>query len=127
MESDKDLVLSSLHHTWILDLDGTLVKHNGYKLEGRDTFLEGAEKFLCSLPKEDMVILLTSRKSEYAQQTIEFLKQHHIRYDHIIFDVPYGERIVLNDRKPSGLSTAVAVNPKRDKFWNGKIVIDEEL
>lgn len=127
MESDKDLVLSSLNHTWILDLDGTLVKHNGYKLDGKDTFLEGAEKFLCSLPKEDMVILLTSRKSEYTQQTIEFLKQHQVRYDHIIFDVPYGERIVLNDKKTSGLTTAVALNIERDKAWKGKIVIDKEL
>lgn len=109
MKSDKDLVLSSLHHTWILDLDGTLVKHNGYKLDGKDTFLEGAEEFLCSLPKEDMVILLTSRKSEYSQQTIDFLKKHNVRYDHLIFDVPCGERIIFNDKKPSGLLTATAV------------------
>ena len=31
--------LSPLPKTWILDLDGTLVKHNGYKTDGRDSLL----------------------------------------------------------------------------------------
>lgn len=39
------LILSTLAHTWILDLDGTIVKHNGYKLDGTDTLLEGAKEF----------------------------------------------------------------------------------
>ena len=34
------LSLSKLPHTWILDLDGTIVKHNGYKLDGKDSLLE---------------------------------------------------------------------------------------
>ena len=37
------LSLSKLPHTWILDLDGTIVKHNGYKLDGKDSLLEGAK------------------------------------------------------------------------------------
>lgn len=27
----NEIVISQLGHTWILDLDGTIVKHNGYK------------------------------------------------------------------------------------------------
>ncbi len=27
------LILSTLGHVWILDLDGTIVKHNGYRAE----------------------------------------------------------------------------------------------
>ena len=38
--------LSTLGHTWILDLDGTIVKHNGYKIDGQDTLLDGALEFL---------------------------------------------------------------------------------
>ena len=30
----------------IFDLDGTLVKHNGYKLDGMDTLLEGVKEYL---------------------------------------------------------------------------------
>lgn len=41
----ETIVLSPLPKTWILDLDGTLVKHNGYKLDGHDTLLPGAREF----------------------------------------------------------------------------------
>ena len=48
-----EIVLSTLGHTWILDLDGTVVKHNGYKLDGEDSFLPGAEQFLRGIPEKD--------------------------------------------------------------------------
>ena len=41
-----NLTLSSLPHTWILDLDGTLVEHNGYKIYGKDRLLPGVRDFL---------------------------------------------------------------------------------
>ena len=33
--------ISSLKKTWLFDIDGTIVKHNGYKLDGEDTLLPG--------------------------------------------------------------------------------------
>lgn len=110
------LVLSALGHTWILDLDGTLLKHNGYKEDGKDSFLDGAESFLNSIPTDDMIIFLTSRTEEYRAATVEFLTEHKIRYDHIIFNAPYGERILLNDDKPSGLHMSIGVNSTRNEF-----------
>ena len=109
-------VLSTLPKTWIFDLDGTLVRHNGYKTEGRDTLLPGAAAYLASLPEEDRILLLTSRTEEYREQTLAFLEEEKIRYDQIIFGLPYGERILVNDRKPSGLDMAVAFNLERDQF-----------
>jgi hypothetical protein len=108
------LTLSPLAHTWLLDLDGTIVKHNGYKLDGRDTLLDVAMEFLRSIPSGDMVVFITSRTSEYREMTESFLAGQGIRYDHIIYNAPFGERILINDRKPSGLDTAVAVNIVRD-------------
>ena len=67
------LVLSTLGHTWILDLDGTIVKHNGYKIDGEDSFLPGAKEFLDSIPVNDMIIFLTSRTDEYMEMTENFL------------------------------------------------------
>ena len=110
----ENLVLSTLGHTWILDLDGTIVKHNGYKTDGEDTLLPGVETFIKRIPKKDMIIFLTSRTEEYKEQTIRFLESNHIRFDHILFNVPYGERILINDRKPSGLKVALAININRD-------------
>ena len=115
--------LSSLGHTWILDLDGTIVKHNGYKTDGYDTFLPGAEKFLQSIPEGDMVLFLTSRTKEYAKATERFLCEHKVRYDLIVYEAPYGERVLVNDAKPSGLLTAVAVNTVRAVFMKENFMI----
>ena len=108
------LVLSSLPKTWIFDLDGTIVKHNGYKIDGYDTLLIGAKEYLDGIPEEDYVLILTSRTDEYRDATLDFLKQNEIKFDEILFNMPMGERIMVNDRKPSGIDMAFAVNVNRD-------------
>ena len=121
------LKLSSLPHTWILDVDGTIVKHNGYKIDGNDTLLAGVKEFFASLPSQDRVILLTARKAEYLPALKDFLTTNQIRYDHIITDVPMGERILVNDNKPSGLKCAYAVNKERDEILNIGWLLDENI
>lgn len=127
MRNSTDIKLSSLNHTWILDLDGTIVKHNGYKIDGVDTLLPAAKVFLNKIPADDFVIFVTSRTNEYKEETIDFLKKENIRYNHIIFNAPYGERILVNDNKPSGLKCSVAINFERDNINIGDIIIDETL
>ena len=105
--------LSSLPHTWIIDLDGTVLKHNGHKEDG-DALLEGVREFWERIPPEDVVIFMSAREQIYADHTIGFLRRNGIRYDHIIFGMPKGERILINDMKPSGLITAYAVNVERN-------------
>ena len=122
-----DIILSTLGHTWILDLDGTIVKHNGYKIDGHDSMLDGAEDFLHGIPDKDMVIFLTSRTDDLRESTEAFLREHGIRYDHIIYNAPYGERILINDNKPSGLVTGIAVNSERDVFMNRDIIEDADI
>ncbi len=53
--------------------------------------------------------------------TLAFLDEKQICYDEILFNMPMGERIVVNDRKPSGLNMAVALNLDRDVFELSKI------
>jgi hypothetical protein len=105
-------------------LDGTIVKHNGYKIDGYDTLLDGALEFLQSIPGGDMVVFITSRLPEYKGVTEAFLAQHNIRYDYVIYNAPHGERILVNDRKPSGLNTAIAVSTPRDRFDGIEVKID---
>lgn len=125
-ECNKAVLLSPLNHTWVLDLDGTLLKHNGYKIDGFDTLLDDAKEFVEKIPKNDLIIIITSRTDEYRQITEEFLSNNGIIYDHIIFNAPYGERILINDRKPSGLTMAVAINVDRDKLNIPKIIETNE-
>lgn len=127
MKKTENLILSNLNKTWIFDLDGTICIHNGYKNFGEDIIIEEAKKFINNIDEDDMIILLTARKKEYKNQTEDFLKKHNIRYNYIIYDAPCGERIVINDKKPSGLKTAHAINIDRDKFFDIEINIDENL
>ena len=55
------------------------------------------------------------------------LQKYGLRYDHIIFNVPVGERILVNDDKPSGLKTFYAISKKRDKALEISFLVDENL
>ncbi len=118
---------STLAKTWILDVDGTLVKHNGYKIDGYDTLLEGVLEFFENVPPEDKIILLTARKEEYLPALKLFLKENNIRYDYLLTEMPMGERILVNDRKPSGLDMAFSLNKNRDDIFSIPYKINEDL
>ena len=109
-----EVEMTPLPKTWILDLDGTIVKHNGYKLDGKDSLLPGADSLLKQIAPDDMVVFITSRPVSLRDSTEMFLREHGIRFDHIIYEAPFGERILVNDRKPSGRDMAYAVNGDRD-------------
>ncbi|HIT17598.1 MAG TPA: hypothetical protein IAD04_04415 [Candidatus Caccosoma faecigallinarum] len=127
IKEKQQLRISKLGHTWILDFDGTLVVHNGYKT-GEDKFLPAAKEFLQSIPKEDFILILTAREKEAREKTIKFLKENGVRYNEILFEMPMGERILINDDKPSGLRCAHAITPKRNQgLEHLDVVLDENL
>lgn len=119
------LTLSRLAKTWLIDLDGTLLKHNGYKIDGIDTLLPGAKEFISRLSKDDVIIILTSRGEDSIEQTKIFLKENEIHYDYLIYNLPFGERIVINDRKPSGISTSYSVNVNRNEGIEIDLMMDD--
>lgn len=119
--------LSPLQHTWILDLDGTLVRHNGYR-EGKDKWLPGALEFLKAIPEDDFILLLTAREEAAREQTLAFLEEFGVRFNSILFEIPMGERILVNDTKPSGLPCAHCIKPQRNEGLVGiKVIIDQKL
>ncbi len=123
----EQLNISPMPKTWILDLDGTLLVHDGPYILGIDEFLPGAREFLESIPKRDMIIFLTARSDYEKPHTMRFLKENNVRYDHIIFNAGEGERIMINDMKPDGLVTAYAVNTQRDRFCRTEFVTDNTM
>ena len=115
----KIKLTKNLSHTWFIDIDGTILKHNGYIINKFDTLLPGVRKFFKKIPIKDKIILTTSRQINSSKKTINFLRKNKIRFDQVIFDLPYGERILINDIKPKNkLKTAISINVKRDGgFW----------
>ena len=67
---EERLILSTLPKTWIFDLDGTLVKHNGYKLDGRDTLLSGAREYLDATLRFSMSEFTTKEEIDYTLETL---------------------------------------------------------
>lgn len=118
---------SPLAKTWIFDVDGTLVKHNGYKIDGYDTLLPGVAEFFRDLSPADKVVLLTAREDQLLEDLKNFLDANGIRYDHIVTGMPFGERILVNDRKPSGLDMSFAVNKDRDAELSIEYRINDKL
>ena len=77
------LRLSTLPKTWVFDVDGTLVIHNGHLRPQGDELLPGVKEFFASLPAQDAVVLLTARKKELGPALEAFLTANGIRYDAI--------------------------------------------
>ncbi|NLM06966.1 MAG: hypothetical protein GX219_08620 [Tissierellia bacterium] len=125
--ANEKLVLSTLPKTWVFDIDGTIVVHRKPEETREDILLEGVKDFFDKIPKEDVIILLTARKDDKKEMTENFLNNNGIRYDHIIYNVPAGERILINDIKPKGLKTAIALNVERDIFPKIDIEIDKSI
>tara|TARA_B100001057_G_scaffold331213_1_gene331518 strand:- start:2253 stop:2627 length:375 start_codon:yes stop_codon:yes gene_type:complete len=123
----KIKISKNLSHTWLIDLDGTIVKHNYYLSNNKDLFLKGVRIFLKKIPKNDVIIFLTSRKKKFKKSTISFLLKNKVRFNSIIFDLPFGERILMNDIKPKNkLKTAISINLKRDSGLSKFQIINEK-
>ena len=123
-----NLRLSALPHTWLIDLDGTMLKHNGHKQPGGDQVLPGVPELWARIPAADMIILLSARKETEMAATLAFLRRQGLRFDRALFELPVGERILINDAKPGGLQTALAVNVVRDGDLSDVVVtIDPEM
>lgn len=111
---DQPIVVSPLGHTWLIDIDGTVLAHNGH-LTGGDRLLPGVAEFWAQIPAGDVIVLMSARTDLERDGTLEVLRGHGLRFDHVLFGLPHGERVLINDAKPSGLATALAVNLARDE------------
>jgi hypothetical protein len=106
--------------TLFVDLDGTLVENSGQYSKKRWGETQGikanidAVNHLHSTGKTK-IIITTSRTEIFRDATIAQLKALGIKYHLIIFDLPHGKRIVINDYSPSNpFKSCDAINVKRD-------------
>jgi histidinol phosphatase-like enzyme len=102
--------------TWFFDLDGTILEYNLiFSAIGKDKLLPGVKELWAAIPKKDFIVLVTARPMYLKDVTLKFLEKNGIRFDHVIFDLPRGERILVNDEKPGNITTAYAWNVERNK------------
>jgi hypothetical protein len=87
--------------TWFIDIDGTIFIHNRYLNHPGEIEkpLPHAKEFLKCIPKHDTIILTTGRSRLEKKTILASLKKAHLRCDDIIFGLPNGNRILINDEK----------------------------
>lgn len=109
--------------TFFIDIDGTIVPYpekgqldriseiDGYVEE----LLPSAKEFFESLKDNDVVIFTTGRREKHRKLTERTLKHHNIKYKHLIMDLPWGQRYIINDTTNMLYKKAIAINLLRDK------------
>ena len=101
--------------TLLVDLDGTLVFHNEKPLEDRDVFLPGAIEWLKDARRKGYFIVLTTARAYTACLPImKVLKGRGFIFDRILFELPTGPRILINDEAEAGVVKATAHNVPRN-------------
>jgi hydroxymethylpyrimidine pyrophosphatase-like HAD family hydrolase len=117
---------SKRRKTWFIDLDGTILRYNLLKSAFcKDELLPGVKELWDRIPKKDHIVLVTARPKYLKKHTIRFLEKNGIRFDDIIFNLPNGERILINDDKPNGTNMSFVWRVKRNEgFLNNFTLIE---
>jgi len=105
--------------TLFLDIDGCLIKHQGNlstQILSKTELLDGTIEKLNEWEGDGhRIILTTGRKESMRKFTEEQLLGLGIFYDQLVMGLNRGERIVINDSKPSNdMVTASAIQIKRN-------------
>lgn len=105
--------------TIFCDIDGTLLKHRGdvvQNITASPEILPHAMESLKTWEKMNYkIILTTGRKESTRTQTEMQLASLGVMYDQLVMGITNGERVLINDKKPSGVAnTARAVNIVRN-------------
>jgi len=106
--------------TLFIDIDGTLVKHQGNlskMITNEMEILPGViEKLNEWNEAGNCIILTTGRKETLRKITEEGLLKNGIFYDQLIMGLTRGERVVINDKKPGNdMSVAYAIQINRNE------------
>lgn len=106
--------------TIFIDIDGTLIKHQGnltkmFLLEIE--VLPGVIEKLNEWEGKGYKIILTTGRKECLREIVENqLLKNGIFFDQLIMDLPRGERILINDKKPNfDMKVATAIEINRDE------------
>jgi hypothetical protein len=106
--------------TIFCDIDGTLLYHHG----SLDAIAHHPEPIVLDGVVEKMrlwynlgcrIIVVTARPSSMEALTRFQLEKVGIPFHVLLMDCTHGERVVINDEKPTGEPSARAVVVKRDK------------
>jgi hypothetical protein len=106
--------------TLFIDIDGTLISNTSqyvFPYIGNGSPLINNIEKINELFKtgKSKIILTTSRREKFRNQTILELKEHNINYHELIMNLPHSKRILINDFSNTNIyPSAVAINIERN-------------
>lgn len=107
--------------TFFIDIDGVIFEHlesgawNQWQCR-LPAVLSGVSEFFDEIEaKSAIIILVTARKESERARLVDLLAQHGVFYDQLIMGVSSGERVLINDAKPSGEKSCFAIEVKRNE------------
>jgi len=103
--------------TIFIDIDGTIVRHNGdltEQMRGTHILPGVINKFNEWNRKGYCIVLTTGRKECMRSMTEDMLLSYGIFYDKLIMGLPRGQRVLINDSKPDDETTALSYTVKRN-------------
>jgi hypothetical protein len=110
--------MRELRHTIFSDIDGVLWEHLidlPHMMTERPSLLPGVQEKFCEWRAKDYYIILTTARPEGCRRVTEDqLASYGLFWDQLVMGLPVGPRVLINDIKPSGLQTAIAVNLVRN-------------
>ncbi len=102
--------------TIFVDLDGTLILFNLEPERVTDRIIMSTMKYLIKKKAEGACIVCTTARSyKHTMMAIVNAGIPLDFFDHIIYDLPMGRRVLINDHKDGAPESAVAVNLFRDE------------
>jgi len=112
--------LTELPSLYLMDLDGTMIKHQGNLVDitnlDKEQLLPGVQEFLEQRALNcDKLIIVTGRPESFRKFTEEQLFRLGIHYDQLIMGVGRGRRFLINDSKPDiNEHTAIGITVPRN-------------
>lgn len=110
---NKNINKELLPKTIFIDIDGTILRHNGGNLS--DTIKEEPQLLPGALEKLNywesagyQIIFTTSRKESLRKFTEDQLLKVGISFDQLIMGLTMGERVLINDLKPDGITNQIS-------------------
>ena len=107
--------------TIFVDLDGTLVIQNYEPDIQEDVVIERTFNFLLERQKCDgaELVITTARTHAHCTKVKDILEARGLNIAHVLCDLSAGERILINDRSKDGDLKAFAINPVRNRGFDG--------
>lgn len=98
-------------------MDGVLCYWKNEKYNKDEVLIMENVNFLKELIKENniKIVLTTARSKKKCKQVLRLLKHQGLKVSKYVFDLGVGQRLVINDKKSTGLNSAFSLNTDRNK------------